>query len=180
MPLHHALETVRAVLIGRLDERLEDIVAVVEKLSGRHVPDAGTRRALAVGIIQEIQLGMFPEEFADDPDGYPWPEDGGRMVREREELRWSVVKVLNDDGTTTRKRMAEMVTLTTPRPSGGLVPRHSLMAVYAKHLLEKGQQSPAASLTMPDRDGKPAPLFTDADLAELGRRIERRELAAAV
>ncbi len=53
----------------------------------------------------------------------------------------------------------------------GLVPRHPLVAVYARHLLEAGKQSPAASLTMPDGSA----VFSDAELARLGERISRRE-----
>lgn len=53
----------------------------------------------------------------------------------------------------------------------GLIPRLPTVAILARHLLEKGKQSPAAGLT--GTDG--TPVFTDADLARLGERMERLE-----
>lgn len=172
MPMSHALETVRAILIQRLDDRLEDIVNIVNDVAGDDVPDRGTRERLAVRVVQQVQAGLFPEEFQDDPDGYPWPDDG-RMVREKQEFRWSRVRVLNDDGSVTTKRVAELVTVTVERPKAGLVPRLPTMATYARYL-EKGKESPAAALKLADG----APVLTPADLAVLGERIERREAMA--
>lgn len=64
----------------------------------------------------------------------------------------------------------------TPDPAGridtvpaftGLVPRLPTMAIYAKHLLEVGQRSPAVQ-SLPG-------VFTQSDLIRLGERIGRRE-----
>lgn len=64
----------------------------------------------------------------------------------------------------------------TPDPSGrmdvpvrelGLIPKLPTIAIYARHLLEKGKSSPVCE-SLPG-------VFTDAELARLGERIERRE-----
>lgn len=48
----------------------------------------------------------------------------------------------------------------------GLIPRTPTVAILARHLLELGKQSPVSS-SLPG-------VFSDADLARLGERIERR------
>lgn len=67
----------------------------------------------------------------------------------------------------------------TPDPNGrmdvppnplGLVPRLPTVSIYARHLLEKGKQSPAAGMTTPD--GKA--MFSDAELVRLAERQEKR------
>jgi hypothetical protein len=137
MPLTHALENVRGIMIGRLDDALADLTRIALDEAGEFIPDHGTAEQLAVRFIQAAQVRLFPEEFGDSPAYTPDPNE--RMD--------------------------------VPVNPVGLVPRHPLVAVYARHLLETGKQSSAASLTMPDGSA----VFSDAELARLGERISRRE-----
>lgn len=77
MPLSHAVETVRGILIGRLDDTLEDLETIALEVAGDDVPDLGVRQTLAIRFIQAVQLRLFPEEFSDGPEYTPDP--AGRM-----------------------------------------------------------------------------------------------------
>ncbi len=132
MPLTHALENVRGIMIGRLDDALGDLTRIALEEAGEHVTDTGTAELIALRFIQRVQVRLFPEEFGPGPDYTPDP--AGRMD--------------------------------VPVNPVGLVPRHPLVSVYARHLLEQGKQSPIAGLTAADG----SPLFTDADLRRLAER----------
>ena len=136
MPVTHAVETVRGILIDRLDGALADLTRIALEEAGEYVTDSGTAEHIAIRFIQAAQVRLFPEEFGDAPPYTPDP--AARMD--------------------------------LPANPLGLVPRLPTMAIYARHLLEVGKQSPAASLTT--ADGKP--VFNDADLARLGERITAR------
>lgn len=138
MPAGHAVETVRGILIDRLDAALPDVERIVFEEAAEFVPEVRVRHRLAIRIIQAAQARLFPEEFGDGPAYTPDP--AGRMA-------------------------------VPPHPERvGLVPRLPTVAIYARHLLAVGRQSPAAGLTMPDGE----PVFTDADLCRLGKRIAGR------
>lgn len=142
MPLDHAVETVRGILISRLD----DLAASwVDSEREKH----GLTAAAWLDVFQSLQLALFPEEFGDAPEYQP--DAGGRMD--------------------------------VPPPQG-LVPRRPQVAIYARHLLEKGRESPAAALTMEttDKNGDrvTVPVFSDADLVVLAQRQEGRERGRAM
>jgi hypothetical protein len=133
MPLDHAIETVRGILIDRLDGSLGELTRIALHEAGEFVTDRGTAESLAVRFVQAAQAALFPEEFGDGPEYTPDP--AGRMD--------------------------------VPTNPLGLVPRLPTIAIYCRHLLEKGNQSPV-NASLPG-------LFTDSDLERLGGRIERRE-----
>jgi hypothetical protein len=149
MPLSHAHETVVAILIRRLDGGLEDLERIALRVAGDHIDDAGVAMSLAVAFIQEVQVLLFPEEFADGPEYTPSPD-----------CRMDVPPVF-----------------------AGLVPKIPQLATYARHLL-KGKGSPVSKLTTTVKDKRgdevTAPLFTDAELARLGERQERRAVACEI
>ena len=62
------LAFVRGVFIDRLDGRLNAIVEAVGRACGDDLPGPRDRLNLAVRVVQEVQLALFPEEFADDPE----------------------------------------------------------------------------------------------------------------
>lgn len=132
-PAEHAVDTARGLLIARVDAMLSDIEAIVLEIAGGEVPDAAVRSALAIRVVQALQVRLFPEEFA---DGGVEPDPAGRL------------------------RV----------PAVGLIPKVFTQAAEYARWLERGRASPAAALTGPD--GRR--LFSDAELARLGGRIERR------
>jgi hypothetical protein len=134
MPLDHAVETVRGILIDRLDRALGELTRIALHEAGEFIDDHGTAESLAVRFVQAAQAALFPEEFGPGPVYTPDP--AGRM-----------------DG--------------VPVNPLGLVPRLPTVAIYCRHLLEKGKRSPVNS-SLPG-------LFSDADLERLAGRIERRE-----
>jgi hypothetical protein len=136
MPVGHAVETVRGILIDRLDGALGDLTRIAFEEACGLIEDQGTAESLAVRFVQRAQERLFPEEFGDGPEYTPDPS-----------ARMDV----------------------PPNPVG-LVPRLPTMAIYARHLLEQGRQSPAASLSLPDG----SPVFGDADLVRLAERQQRR------
>ncbi len=127
------------------------LIARLDDLAAARLLPAAARYGLTpddwLGLFREVQLALFPEEFG---DGTPYtPDPAGRSE--------------------TPGRFVQ------PKLDQGLLPLHCFgigdvrAVAFARHL-ELGQGSPAAELTTPD--GKP--LFTPADLARLGERIERR------
>lgn len=143
MPLDHAVQTVEAIMIQRLDDRLERVERIVLDVAADYLEEEGHARTIAIRVIQELQDALFPGAFDDGPQYVPDP--AGRMC--------------------------------VPDNPLGLVPRRSTTCILARHLL-KGRESPAAALTVATKDTGGnrvvAPVFTDADLAELGRRQELR------
>ena len=81
MPLDHALETVRGVLIDRLDGALGELTRLALEECSEYVPDFGTAEALAVRLVQAAQAALFPEEFGPGPEYVPDP--AGRVMSEQ-------------------------------------------------------------------------------------------------
>lgn len=78
MPASHALETVLAILIRRLDDRLEAVAELVrEHLTDYMDVDACER--LAIRLVQDLQLTFFRSAF-EDGEAYQ-PDPAGRMGR---------------------------------------------------------------------------------------------------
>ena len=81
MPLDHAVETVRGMLIDRLDAHLGEMTRVALKCAGEYIPDFGTAESLAVRWVQAAQAALFPEEFGPGPEYTPDP--AGRVMSEQ-------------------------------------------------------------------------------------------------
>lgn len=66
----------------------------------------------------------------------------------------------------------------TPPSTTGLIPRLPTVAILARHLLDRGRQSPVVRMTTVAKDKQGNEVSVpDADLIRLGERIERREHA---
>lgn len=162
MPVGHAFQTVQGILIDRLDSLTDDIARIVGDEVGRRW-DADPRQlaSCAGRIIDALNYRFFPEAY-EDGEQYT-PDPAGRMSYE-EELIWKDVVVV-EDGKHVKKKMAEYVRV-PHKIAGSLVPRLPTIAIYARHLLDLGRQSPVCQ-SLPG-------VFTDAELARLGERIEKR------
>lgn len=106
---------------------------------------SGLDRSAWLRMYQEMLLALFPEECGDGEPYVPNPA-------ERMDLPPGV-----------KVRVGGLF----PYPCEGVGDARS--AAFARHLLA-GMESPIAGMT----DGDGARLFTDAELARLGERIERR------
>jgi len=76
MPSGHAVSTSESILIKRLDDRLEAIAGIVHEHMTEY-SDADQCERLAIRIIQDIQMVLFPLAFSDGPAYEPDPS--GRM-----------------------------------------------------------------------------------------------------
>jgi hypothetical protein len=78
MPASHALETVQAILIRRLDDRLEAVANLVHEHLADHA-DVDACERLAIRLVQDLQLTFFRSAF-EDGEAYQ-PDPAGRMGR---------------------------------------------------------------------------------------------------
>jgi len=76
MPSGHAVSTAESILIKRLDDRLEAIAGIVHEHMTEY-SDADQCERLAIRIIQDVQMVLFPLAFSDGPAYEPDPS--GRM-----------------------------------------------------------------------------------------------------
>jgi hypothetical protein len=138
-----------------------------------------------LGMWQQVLSALFPEECGEE--GGPYTPDPAQRMRDAPSIAWKTVrkveeyevKVVREGVEVTKRR--ERVTVPVkvrkglfPYPCEGVGDARSV--AFAEHLLKLGKGSPAAKLAVPDpKSGTTVPLLTDADLACLGERIERRE-----
>lgn len=151
------------------------------------------RSVMPIGHAFETVQGIFIERLdsmTDDIARIVGEEVGSRFEVDHRQLASCAGRIIDGINYLFFPEAYEDGPEYTPDPSGrmdippttaGLIPRLPTVAILARHLLDKGRQSPVVRMTTvaKDRQGNEVsvPVFTDADLIRLGERIERREKA---
>ena len=151
------------------------------------------RSVMPIGHAFETVQGIFIERLdsmTDDIARIVGEEVGGRFEVDHRQLASCAGRIIDGINYLFFPEAYEDGPEYVPDPAGrmdippttaGLIPRLPTVAILARHLLDRGRQSPVVRMTTVAKDKQgnevSVPVFTDADLIRLGERIERREHA---